>query len=341
MPQTSSGTRGTFKKPPPVPYDPGALMRHVQSYVITFHEIRSNGGTRSLGSGTLVRWKDCAVVLSARHVLQTIEQLGENVTYIRDSSIIERQALREETGRSPWGLPQWRFPGGVRIITTPPTELVPSLDQSLTIRTRGGRSADRPDLGVLVLNHKMMNRLGPIDSFYDLEAGCRRWQVCRSGSGIVSRPSQNPEGLFGIMGLIGDLQEDPRRDPDGVLVDRPYIHSAVSGNVTPFYTVESDGYAYEYRHFITADQDGHTCAAGSGQTSWAGMSGAGLWEFVGRAKNISLSGVPTVVEPVLVGVVFAEAGSPVARDPAPPDVLVCHSDASIYPRVVDMISLAS
>ena len=315
------------------------LMRFVQPYVITFHRELPTGGTQSFGSGTLVRWKAWGAVLTARHVLEEIEQLEGKLTYICDRAIIERQTLRERTGRSPAGQPQWRFPGGVAMVTTLGTEPVPDSDTHIITRP-GTVEAYRPDMGVMLLNDRMMEKVGPIELFYDLEEGREQWEKIRSGSNILHVPEANPQGLFGIMGTIGELQEEHRHDADGVRVDRPYIHFAIS-TVGPSYSAESNGYDYEYRNFIARDAEGNTCAAEGGHTSWRGMSGSGLWELIGRrAPNSSQDPEESETQVVLRGVVFAEACVQVVDKDGPPDVLVCHADSSIYPRAFQLLERA-
>ena len=315
------------------------LMRNVQPYVITFHQELLTGGTHSLGSGTLVRWKDWGAVLTARHVLEKIVELEDKVTYICDRAIIERHILRESTGRFPAGRPQWRFPGGVAIVATPGTEAVP--DSDTHIITRAGRSeeADRPDIGIMLLNDRMMERVGPVELFYSLEDGREQWEEIRSGSNTLYVPDENPRGLYGIMGTIGELQGEHRYDPDGVRVDRPYVHSAIS-TVGPLYSASSNGYEYEYRNFMARDENGNTCAAGDEQVSWRGMSGSGLWELIGRVPKNAHDPEKIETHAVLRGVVFAEARVRVADEDGVPDILICHADSSIYPRVVELLERA-
>ena len=228
------------------------FRREVQKYVITFHRELPGGGTHSFGTGTLVQWRGRGAVLSARHVLGRIVQLEHRVTYVCDRTLIECQVTREATGRCSVGLPQWRFAGGVPIVTTEATEFVPESDTYIITRAGNSRRADRPDIGIMLLDERMTEQLGPVDLFYDLEAGYKEWKDIRSGSNTLHVPSENPEGLYAIMGTLGDLQQEHRRDPDGVRVDRPYVHSPV-GTVSRSCKAWSSNYEYEYRNFIATD----------------------------------------------------------------------------------------
>ena len=320
-------------------HDSMEFMRNVQPYVITFHRELPTGGTHSFGSGTLVRWKGRGAVLTARHVIERILELEDKVTYICDREIIERHILRESTGRLPAGRPQWRFPGAVAVAATPGTEVVPDSDTHIITRAGTTEEAYRPDMGIMLLNDRMMERVGPVELFYSLEDGCEQWKEIRSASNTLYVPDENPQGLFGIMGTIGELQGEHRYDPDGVRVDRPYVHTAIS-TVGPVYSARSNGYQYEYRNFIARDENGNTCATGDEQVSWGGMSGSGLWELVGRVQENAHDPKRIETQAVLRGLVFAEARVRVADGDGPPDVLVCHSDSSVYPRVFDLLELA-
>ena len=138
------------------------------------------------------------------------------------------------------------------------------------------------------------------------------------------------------MGVLGRRQKDSV-DAHGQAVVHPMLWCLQSTTGKKYARAAAD-YDYDYRNFLVTDEAGNPDTE-SGLGSWGGISGSGVWEVVGQMVDSGDREQVIMDRVVLSGVAFAEEWVNVKPADGPADVIYCHSDRSIYPRVINMLTM--
>ena len=314
------------------------ILRRIESYGLIFLERLENGLTTGFGTGTLVRYSNHFGIVTARHVLEAVVEKGRSVLYAPTVGVITRNEARE----SGYPLPQARQPWWYRqdgaICSIKAEEKVLKGDGEIISVALTGRDACRPDLGVMMVSERMRSNLASTSSFYDLETGMKHHADASGGKELLYVDPENSQGCYVIMGVLGRRQRYSvdSVDPSGETVSQPMLW-CLQSTAGKKYSRRAGNHVYDYRNFLATDEAGNPDVE-SGLGSWAGMSGSGVWEVVGQLVDDRCGGTTVEDRVTFSGVAFAEEWIRVQPERGPPDVIYCHSDRSIYPRVIEMLT---
>ena len=312
------------------------ILKTIETYGVIFLERREAGAISGFGTGTLVRYRDHFGILTARHVLEAVVRRRSNVLYAPTVGIIVRNETRESGGPLPQARqPSWyRDDGKIRIAKG--EEKVVKSDGGIVSVTSTNRDAYRPDLGVMLLSDRMRSNLAATSSFYNLEEAAKEYAAKSGGKPVLYRDPAMPEGGYVVMGFLGRLQKESVDEYGGHVV-QPMLW-CLQSTTGKKYSRPATDYVYDYRNFLVTDEKGNADTQ-SGLGSWGGISGSGVWEVIGRVVDGGEDRMVVEDRVVLSGVAFAEDWVRVQPTEGPPDVIYCHSDCSIYPRAIDMLTL--
>ena len=314
----------------------GEILKRIETYGVIFLERLKGGVISGFGTGTLVRYDRYFGILTARHVLEAVADKGSNVLYSPTVGTIVRNEARESGGPLPQARQPWwyREDGDIRIVRG--EEKVPSGDGKIISITPTGEEVYRPDLGVMLISERMRSNLDSAASFYNLEKGMKEYAATAGGRPLLYVDPLNPQGCYVIMGCLGRRQKYSV-DAHGQAVVQPMLW-CLQSTTGKKYTRAAADYDYDYRNFLVTDEAGNPDSE-SGLGSWGGISGSGVWQVVGQMVDSGDRGSVVEDRVVLSGVAFAEEWVNVEPNDGPADVIYCHSDRSIYPRVIDMLTM--